>query len=95
MVDTNSQFGHDDQYSWMIQPIQDGMFGPRSAVENFIVPNDIGDAINTTDYWVDLTNGNAYSATGAYDVAEGAYIDSCNPNTAYGNTASFLNIGKN
>ncbi len=93
MSDSSSQFEHDDEYSWIIQPIQDGMFGPRSAVENFVVPNDIGDAINTTDYWVDLTNGNAYSAANLYDVAEGAYIDSCNPNSAYGNTASNLNVG--
>ena len=91
MVDTNSQFGQDDKYSWIIQPIQDGMFGPRSTVENFIVPNDIGDSVNSTDYWVELSNGNAYSAGNLYDVTQGAYIESCYANNAYGNTD--LNVG--
>ena len=42
---------HDEGYSWVIQPIQDGMYGPRSAIENFIVPMEMGAAINSTDYW--------------------------------------------
>ncbi|MDG1525425.1 MAG: DNRLRE domain-containing protein, partial [Candidatus Thalassarchaeaceae archaeon] len=83
----------DEAYAWMIQPIQDGMYGPRSAIEDFIVPNDIGAATNSTDYWVGLANANAYTDTGAYDVTEGAYIDSCNSNTAYGNSSNNLNVG--
>ena len=93
MYDSNTEFNQDEQYSWLIQPIQDGMYGPRSAIEDFIVPNDIGDSFNNTDYWAALSNGNAYSATGTYDVSQDAYIDSCNPNTAYGNTANNLNVG--
>jgi len=93
MYDSSAEAVHDSRISWMVQPIQDGMYGPRSAIEDFIVPNDIGDAVNSTDYWVNLANGNAYSATSTYDVAQGAYIDSCNPNTAFGNTANNLNVG--
>ena len=84
---------HDSMYSWFVQPVNDWMMGPRSTVESFIIPNDIGDSINSTDHWVELTNGNAYSATNAYDVAEGAYIDSCNPNAAYGSSSSYLSVG--
>jgi hypothetical protein len=83
----------DARYSWLIQPIQNGMYGPRSAVEDFIVPNDIGDVVNSTDYWVALANGNAYSSTSSYDVAQGAYMDSCNANSAFGNYNSALPIG--
>ena len=83
----------DEEYSWIIQPIQDGMYGPRSSVEDFIIPNDIGDAVNSTDYWVDLSNGNAHAGTGSYDVTQGAYIDSCTPNTAFGSFANYLPIG--
>ncbi|SVE03477.1 uncharacterized protein METZ01_LOCUS456331, partial [marine metagenome] len=93
MNDPTQIMDQDERYSWLIQPIQDHMLGPRSAVEDFVVPNDIGGAVNSTDYWVELMNGNAYSTTNIYDVAQGAYLDSCNPNSAYGNTANNLNIG--
>ncbi|MDP6324487.1 MAG: DNRLRE domain-containing protein [Candidatus Thalassarchaeaceae archaeon] len=93
VTDSALVLDQDNRYSWMVQPIQDGMYGPRSAIEDFIVPNDMGAAINSTDYWASMANGNAYSATGTYDIAQGAYIDSCNPNSAYGNTANNLNIG--
>ena len=90
---SSNNFNQDSRYSWMIQPINNGMFGPRSVVENFIVPNDVGGSVNSTDYWIELSNGNAYSAGNLYDVAEGAYLESCNANTAYGQTASNLNVG--
>ncbi|MEE2759314.1 MAG: DNRLRE domain-containing protein, partial [Candidatus Thermoplasmatota archaeon] len=84
---------HDTSWSWFVSPISNWMIGTRSAQESFRIPNDIGDSINATDHWVDLTNSNAYSATGAYDVAQGAYIDSCNPNSAYGASSSHLSVG--
>ena len=84
---------HDSTQSWFVQPINDWMLGPRSTMESFIIPNDIGGSMNSTDHWVDLTNGNAYSGSGSYDVAEGAYIDSCSPNTAYGSGSSQLSVG--
>ena len=85
-------FDQDTTWSWFVQPVNDWMMGPRSAMESFIIPNDIGGSMNSTDHWVELANGNAYSATGAYDVAEGAYIDSCNPNSAYGWGSSHLSV---
>ena len=43
---------HDSMYSWFVQPVNDWMMGPRSTVESSIIPNDIGDSINSTDHWV-------------------------------------------
>lgn len=81
------------EFRWFIQPVDDDMRGPRSASRTFIVPDDMGGEVNSTDAWVTIANGNAHWNTSAYDVAEGSYIDSCASNVNYGSTVTGLMVG--
>ena len=87
------QADQDTTWSWFVAPMNGLMVGPSSVNEIFRIPNDISVPVNSTDNTVYLRNGNAHTASGAYDTTEGAYIDSCNANTAFGNSASYLSVG--
>ena len=43
---------------WMVQPINNGMLGPRSASSIFYLPNDVGEEVNSTHATLSIQEGN-------------------------------------
>ena len=42
---------------WMVQPINNGMLGPRSSSTSFYLPNDVGQEINSTHANLSIQEG--------------------------------------
>ena len=84
----------DEAFRWFVQPVDDDMLGPRSTPRTVIIPNDLGQVVNSTDARTSLQNGNAHGGTGAYDVNVGLYIDSCTSNSNYAGFTGGLMVGR-
>lgn len=73
---------------WMVQPVNNGMIGPRSGSSNFYLPNDFGAEINATHANLSIQEG-AYVPGLAYPaVTEDTYLDSGNIYSNRGGSSS-------
>ena len=78
---------------WMVQPVNNGMLGPRSASTNFYIPEELGSEINSTDATLSIQEG-AYVTDLAYPaVMEDTYLDSGNTMANKGGD-TILSIGR-
>ncbi|MBN29307.1 MAG: hypothetical protein CMB34_01400 [Euryarchaeota archaeon] len=70
---------------WMVQPMNNGMLGPRSASTLFYLPNDVGEEINATHATLSVQEGSIVTSMGYPTVTEDTYLDTGN---IYANTGS-------
>lgn len=49
--------GYNRSIRWQVQPIKDGILGPRGPSTNFIIPQVTGGKWNSTDAWFEIQNG--------------------------------------
>ena len=48
---------------WMVQPMNNGMLGPRSTSTIFYLPNDVGEEINSTHATLSIQEGSIIPST--------------------------------
>ena len=78
---------------WMVQPINNGMLGPRSSSTNFYLPNDMSDEVDATTAYVEIQEG-AFIPSLAYpSVTQDTTLDSGATQTNHGSDAS-LYVGR-
>ena len=73
---------------WMVQPVNNGMLGPRSASTVFYLPNDIGAEIDSTHANVSIQEGSIIPSTSYPSVTADTYLDSGNIYTSQGSSSS-------
>ena len=78
---------------WMVQPMNDGMLGPRSTSTIFYLPNDVGEEINSTHATLSIQEGSIIPSTAYPSVTSDTYLDTGNIYTNLG-TASSLFVGR-
>ena len=73
---------------WMVQPINNGMLGPRSTSTNFYLPLAFGGEIDANTAYLELQEG-AYIPSLAYpSVTEDTFLDSGNQQNNFGSSSS-------
>ena len=78
---------------WMVQPLNNGMLGPRSSSTNFFIPEELGSEINSTDATLSIQEG-AYVSDLAYPaVMQDTYLDSGNTLSNKGSD-TILSVGR-
>ena len=70
---------------WMVQPMNNGMLGPRSASTLFYLPNDVGEEINGTHATLSVQEGSIVPSMGYPSTTADTYLDTGN---IYANTGS-------
>ena len=60
---------------WMVQPINNGMLGPRSASSIFYLPNDVGEEVNSTHATLSIQEGNIVPSLSYPSVTQDTYLD--------------------
>ncbi len=78
---------------WMVQPMNNGMLGPRSTSTVFYLPNDIGQEINSTHANVSIQEGAIIPSLAYPAVMEDTYLDTGNIYTNRG-SSSALFVGR-
>ena len=77
----------------MVQPLNNGMLGPRSSSTNFFIPEELGSEINSTDATLSIQEG-AYVSDLAYPaVMQDTYLDSGNTLSNKGSD-TILSVGR-
>ena len=73
---------------WMVQPVNNGMLGPRSTSTNFYLPNDLGEEIDSTHASLSIQEG-AFVPSLAYPaVTQDTYLDSGNTQSNQGSNSA-------
>ena len=75
---------------WMVQPMNSGMLGPRSASTVFYLPNDVGEEINSTHATLSIQEGSIIPSTAYPSVSADTYLDTGNPSTNRGSSSSLF-----
>ena len=75
---------------WMVQPMNNGMLGPRSASTVFYLPNDIGEEINSTHANLSIQEGAIVPSLGYPAVMDDTYLDTGNIYTNRGSSSSLF-----
>ncbi len=78
---------------WMVQPINNGMLGPRGNATLFHLPNDIGQELNSTHATVAIQQHNALPGDLYPVVTEDTFLDSGNAQAGQGNS-NLLFVGR-
>lgn len=78
---------------WMVQPINNGMLGPRSASTIFYLPNDVGQEINSTYANLSIQEGSIVSSLSYPSVSQDTYLDTGTIYTDRGSSSS-LYVGR-
>ena len=82
-----TDISHTREVRWMVQPIVDGMFGPRSTSTVFHIPEEKSGEIDSTTAWVSLQEGAYVEPLGYPVITEDTYLDSGNRFNSFGNAA--------
>jgi hypothetical protein len=78
---------------WMVQPINNGMLGPRSTSSVFYLPSDRGGEVNATDAYLSVQEGAFVPALSYPSATTDTYLDSGDIYTNRG-TDSSLYVGR-
>ena len=78
---------------WMVQPINNGMLGPRSSSTIFYLPNDVGQEINSTHANLSIQEGSIVASLSYPSVTEDTYLDTGTIYTDRGSSSS-LYVGR-
>ena len=78
---------------WMVQPINNGMLGPRSNATTFYLPNDLGEELNSTHATLMVQEGAFVPSLSYPSVTADTYIDSGNIYANHGSSSS-LYVGR-
>ena len=88
-----TDISHTREVRWMVQPIVDGMFGPRSTSTVFHIPEEKSGEIDSTTAWVSLQEGAYVEPLGYPAITEDTYLDSGNRFNSFGN-AAVMHVGR-
>ena len=72
----DSDFDFSQEIRWMVQPINNGMLGPRGNSTLFFLPEDIGEEVSSTHATVFIQEHNALPNNQYPSVSSDTYIDS-------------------
>ena len=75
---------------WMVQPMNNGMLGPRSNSTIFYLPNDVGEEINSTHATLSIQEGSIIPSTAYPTVTSDTYLDTGNIYTNRGSSSSLF-----
>ena len=78
---------------WMVQPMNNGMLGPRSTSTVFYLPNDVGEEINSTYAKVSIQDGAIVPSLAYPSVSADTFIDTGNIYTNQG-SSTMLYVGR-
>ena len=78
---------------WMVQPVNNGMLGPRSTPTNFYIPAEVGEELNSTDATLMVQEGSIVPAVSYPTVMNDTYLDSGNQLANKGSD-SILSVGR-
>lgn len=78
---------------WMVQPVNNGMLGPRGNATLFHLPDDIGQELNSTHATVAIQQHNALPGSLYPAVTEDTFLDSGNAQFGQGNN-NLLFVGR-
>ena len=73
---------------WMVQPMNNGMLGPRSTSTIFYLPNDVGEEINSTHATLSIQEGSIIPSTAYPSVTSDTFLDTGNIYTNRGASSS-------
>jgi hypothetical protein len=73
---------------WMVQPVNNGMLGPRSASTNFYLPSDLGEEINATHASLSIQEGGFVPSLSYPSVTQDTYLDSGTTQSNVGSSSS-------
>ena len=79
-----------EEIRWMVQPISDGMRGPRSSSTIFYIPTVVGGEVNSTDANVMLQEGSMIDALNYPTATYDTYLDSGNTQANLGSSGSLF-----
>ena len=74
----DSEFDFSSDILWMVQPINNGMLGPRGNTTLFFLPADIGQELNSTHATLSIQQHNALPGSQFPTVSSDTYLDSAN-----------------
>ena len=84
----------DTTVRWFVQPVNQGMLGPKSASTIFAVPRVVGDTIDSTSAYINMSEGSAVpDANYPSGFITDTYLDSGNANGKFA-TSSSLWLGR-
>ena len=75
---------------WMVQPMNNGMLGPRSTSTIFYLPNDVGEEINSTHATLSIQEGSIIPSTAYPTVTSDTYLDTGNIYANRGSSSSLF-----
>ncbi|MGB2393842.1 MAG: DNRLRE domain-containing protein, partial [Poseidonia sp.] len=75
---------------WMVQPMNNGMLGPRSTSTIFYLPNDVGEEINSTHATLSIQEGSIIPSTAYPTVSHDTYLDTGNIYANRGSSSSLF-----
>ena len=78
---------------WMVQPVNNGMLGPRSSSTIFYLPNDVGEEINSTHANLSVQEGSIVTSLSYPSVTQDTYLDTGTIFTNRGSSSS-LYVGR-
>ena len=84
----------DTTVRWFVQPVNQGMLGPKSASTIFAIPRSVGDTIDSTSAYINMSEGSAVpDANYPSGFITDTYLDSGNANGKFA-TSSSLWLGR-
>ena len=89
----SSNFYDGQEIRWLVQPINNGMLGPRSLSTNFYIPLELGVEINSTDAILSVQEGAFVPALSNPAVMDDTYLDSGNQMANKGSD-TILSVGR-
>ncbi len=75
---------------WMVQPMNNGMLGPRSTSTIFYLPNDVGEEINSTHATLSIQEGSIIPSTAYPTVSDDTFLDTGNIYANRGSSSSLF-----
>ena len=77
------------QIRWMVQPINNGMLGPRGSSTNFYIPNNMGSELDSTHATLVVQEGALIPSLSYPSVTQDTYLDSGNTLANVGSSSAF------
>ena len=82
------ELNYTQEIRWMVQPVNNGMLGPRSTSTNFYLPNDLGEEVDANHANLSVQEGAFVPALAYPSVTQDTYLDSGNVYTSRGSASS-------
>ncbi|RJU93432.1 MAG: hypothetical protein DWC03_04900 [Candidatus Poseidoniales archaeon] len=86
----SSDLSFAQEIRWMVQPINNGMLGPRSASTIFYLPNDVGEEVNSTHATLSIQEGSIVPSLAYPATTQDTYLDTGTIYTNRGSSSSLF-----